>query len=177
MPHTTVFGKGGYGTRILSCVTNVYENSGCQYIVIHTATSLGSWLYKRCGFKPTHQHILEHMCSSAKNNKKHFSARPYRQEARVHIVFSSRMCKSTLRALVSANVFVKNTVIPCICGQGPSKRSRCNEVFNSSNPAASTVAAPGAVLRPFPCDVIVEQHGIMLHTGNIYLDGILGGDF
>ena len=126
----------------------MYENSGCQSIVIPTATSLGSRLYKKCGFKPNHQCILEHMCSSATNKKKHFSMRPYKQEACVHIVVSSRKCTSALFALVPANLFVKNIVAPSTCEQSPSKKLRCNEVFNSSTSAASIVAAPMDVLRP-----------------------------
>ena len=73
---------------------------------------------------------------------------PAAQEVCVHVVISSRkfdtIPKSTLCALVPANLFAKNTVAPstCVQVQGTHKKSRCNMVFNSSTSAALPVAAP-----------------------------------
>ena len=69
----TVFRRRGYGTSILNCLISVYENSGCQSILVPTANSQGGRLYKKCGFKPNHQRELEYMCLSAKNQKKRSS--------------------------------------------------------------------------------------------------------
>ena len=115
----------------------------------------------------------------------------------VHVVVNSRkfdtIPKSAMHALVPNSLFVGHTVAPRTYAQGPSKKSRCNVIFNSSTSAASTVAVTRATLRPFPqtgaltaptmvsqaasYDGIVGQRGIIIHTGNKQLAGILAENF
>ena len=108
----------------------MYENRGCQSIVVPNANSKENWLYKRIDFKRNYQRTFEYVCSSVKNQHKHLSmadhiyVRPYKhtdtliastmaaEAAPCDVIIGQPMCNPAAQVYVHVVVISKriNTI-------------------------------------------------------------------